>query len=525
MAEYLQLPSGVVVPEAAFAAKPGAVPLGEVATTLDGRDITRGYVDGLPLLPPQDTVLQARGYYDYAIYDEVLRDDQVKGTFESRRRAVVSKEWEVLAGGEKRLDKAAAAFIEETLDHIRFDDITEKMLYGVFYGYAVGECLWKREGARVMLDVLKVRDRRRFGFRPTGQLVLKTSRNPDGEELRPRKFWHFATGATHDDEPYGLGLAHWLYWPVLFKRNGIKFWLIFLEKFGMPTGVGKFPTNASPAERTKLLAAVRAIQADSGVIIPEGMALELLEAARSGTADYTALHDRMNAAISKVVLGHSAGADSTPGRLGGEDMANDVRDDLIKADSDLVCHSANASWVRWLVDWNFPGAAYPKIWRRVEDEPDLLATAQRDEKVAGLGFKPTLKYITETYGEGWKEKAPEPPPVPDAAAAGQPDTSPAAGQGDDGSAPSFADPADSPPDYPEAAAATLGRAAEKHMRDWLDVLRAILETAGSLQEAQQQIEAAYADLDPGPMTAVLGEALAAAELAGRFDAQDAGDGA
>lgn len=558
----------------------------EVATTLDGRDITRGYVDGLPLLPPQDTVLQARGYYDYAIYDEVLRDDQVKGTFENRRRAVVSKEWEVIPGGDKRIDKAAAAFIEETLDHIRFDDVTDKMLYGVFYGYAVGECLWARDGRHVVLDMLKVRDRRRFGFRPTGDLVLKTSSNPDGEELKPRKFWHFATGATHDDEPYGLGLAHWLYWPVLFKRNGIKFWLIFLEKFGMPTGVGKFPSNASPAERTKLLAAVRAIQADSGVIIPEGMALELLEAARSGTADYTALHDRMNAAISKVVLGHSAGADSTPGRLGGEDTANEVRDDLIKADSDLVCHSANASWVRWLVDWNFPGAAYPMVWRRIEDEPDLLATAQRDEKVASLGFKPTLEYIRETYGDGWEEAAPATSPesgdqsaTGDAPAResaqgsaqkfdaalinaysmgverfarmgmeipqnhiyetfGLPKPSPgdarlvplrSATPGEpqqDAGDPSFADAIDSPPDYPQVAAATLGRAAEAHMRDWLDVLRAILDTAGSLQEAQAQIEAAYADLDPGPMTAVLGEALAAADLAGRFEAQQGdGDGA
>ncbi|HHA2395755.1 TPA: DUF935 family protein, partial [Stenotrophomonas maltophilia] len=106
--------------------------------------------------------------------------------------------------------------------------------------------------------------------------------------------------ADHDDEPYGLGLAHWLYWPVLFKRNGLKFWLIFLEKFGMPTAVGKYDTNATDPEKAKLLQATRAIQTDSGIIMPKGMELALLEAGRSGTADYKALQDYMDATIQKV---------------------------------------------------------------------------------------------------------------------------------------------------------------------------------------------------------------------------------
>ncbi|WP_449423647.1 phage portal protein family protein, partial [Rhodanobacter lindaniclasticus] len=57
---------------------------------------------------------------------------------------------------------------------------------------------------------------------------------------------------------------------MLFKRNGLKFWLIFLEKFGMPTGVGKYDATATDGEKAKLLQAVRAIQTDSGMIIPKG---------------------------------------------------------------------------------------------------------------------------------------------------------------------------------------------------------------------------------------------------------------
>lgn len=393
----------------------------EIATTRDGRDITRGYVDSLPLLPPQDSILQLKGYGDLRIYQEVLRDDQVKTCLEQRISAVISRPWEVRPGGDKRIDKQAAQFIEEQLAALDFDNITEKMLYGVFYGYGVAEALWKVNGSRIVIDAIKVRDRRRFGFGPDMRLKLKTSAKPLGEDLPDKKFWTFATGADHDDEPYGLGLAHWLYWPVFFKRNGIKFWLVFLEKFGSPTAVGKYPAGTPDDEQNKLLDALQAIQTDSAIVIPEGMVAELLEATRGGTADYTALYDRMDAAIARVTLGQTASTQGTPGRLGNDDLQADVRADIVKADADLVCQSFNATIVKWLVEWNFPGAALPTVWRVLDEEEDLNTRADRDTKIAGMGFKPSLKYVQDTYGGEWVEKTATPiEALPGNSATGQP---------------------------------------------------------------------------------------------------------
>jgi hypothetical protein len=85
----------------------------------------------------------------------------------------------------------------------------------------------------------------------------------------------------------------------------------------------------------------------------------------------------------------------------------DVRQELVKADSDLVNASANQAWVRWLIDWNYPGAAYPTLWRRLEDEPDLKPQAERDKILFDMGYTPNPAYVVETYGEGFEQ--PEPP--------------------------------------------------------------------------------------------------------------------
>ena len=382
----------------------------ELAPPDDGIALaTEGYLNTLKANP--DSVLAARGV-SLDVYDELLRDDQVRSTLQQRRTAVVETEWTVEPGGESPLDQEAADFIREQLMRNRIDHRTDLMLYGVFYGWAVAECIWGLEDGRVVLADLRVRERDRFGFNYRGDLMLIRADAPQGVPMPERKFWTFTAGASHDDNPYGLGLAHSVYWPVFFKRNGIKFWSIFLEKFGMPTAVAKLPpgTYDQAAERRKALAALRQIQTDAGVVIPDTMVIELLEAARSGTADYATLCERMDAAISKVVLSQTMTTDNGSSLAQAKVHAG-VAGAVIKTDADLICDSLTRGPVRWLVEWNFPGAAIPRVWRNTSPPEDLNARAERDGKVSALGYEPTEEYIEQTYGPGWRKKeAPAMPP-------------------------------------------------------------------------------------------------------------------
>jgi len=477
------------------------LPNREIATTGNGRDITRPYTGQLMI--PTDTIVTGRGGGDLLIYERVLAEAQVKATFAQRRSAVTSAEWQVDAASNRRVDKRAADHLREQLQCVGFDRLTDRMLYGVFYGYAAAEIIYGRKDGLLTWDSIKVRNRRRFRFGEHGDLRLITPTNPyPGEDAPAPYFWHLATGADHDDEPYGLGLAHWLYWPVLFKRNGLKFWLTFLEKFGMPTAVGKYDANATSDERNKLLAATEAIQSDSGIIIPEGMTLELLEAARSGTADYKTLHDTMDATIAKVVLGQSASSEGTPGKLGSEDLQSDVRADIVKADADLICESFNLGPVRWLTQFNFPDADPPRVFRVLDEPEDASALAERDSKIFALGFVPGLDYVRETYGDHWTPAQPglTSGSLPIAFAA----NSDAARQHDN---------------YLDNLIAALADQAGPITDDWIARIRADVLAASSADDLLGRLSLLLADLPLDKLGGIIEQASGVAHRAGVSDAE------
>lgn len=488
----------------------------EIATSRDGRDITRGWLSALMHAPVDDKILIERGGGDYQVYEEVLRDDRVRAGVNQRVYGVIAKPWEVKPGGKRAIDKAASDFIREQLAGIEFDKITLKMLHGTFYGFSVAEILLAREGSQIVLDKkrkgIKVRNRRRFAFDGDGQLRLKTVSSAMPGELMPdRKFWVAEFGSDHDDAPYGLGLAHYLYWLVWLKRNVTRFWAVYLEKFGTPTALGKYPRNAEKMEKDRLLEALRAMQRDSSIIIPQDMEASLIEAMRSSAADHKGFIDQINEAIPMICVGQAATVNGTAGKLGNDAEREAVKDAILKADSDMLSESFNRSVVTWLCEWNFPGAVPPTVYRVFSDE-DLDTRIDRDKKISEMGFKPTLKYIKETYGGEWEESA-----VPDSGA--NPTQS---GNENKKDTKDFAetDEADIDPTSSDSQTDILADQSANAGKVILDKVRELVDNAESLEQLRDGLLAAYGDMDSSQLVNVMELAFIAAELSGRYDVQE-----
>lgn len=361
-----------------------------------------------------DTILQREGGHDLKLYEAVLDDDVAASAFQQRRLAVISRPWEVEPGDDSAQAKAAAEHLREQLNRIPWDKICDRMLFGRWFGYAVAEAIYEiGPDGKIWLEDILVPDRKWFGFSNAGELRLKTSDNPSGEALPPNKFWAYRAGASHDFTPYGVGLAHWCYWPVWFKRNVIKFWAVYLEKFGMPTALAKFPIGSTQEVIDNSLAAAAAVGRDAAVAVPTDVELTLLAEGRSSGDSYEQFIGEMNDALLRVILSQTGTSKSEAQGLGGSqsEVMKDVRDEVVRADSDMLHESFNATIARWLTAWNFgPNVAPPKLYRTLEDQEDINSIVERDVKLKGLGWRRTEESAREIYGEGYELAEPEPQP-------------------------------------------------------------------------------------------------------------------
>jgi phage gp29-like protein len=497
-----------------MARQPKTPTYNEIATIDNGRDIDRGYYLQ-PLLSYQDSILKVRGGNDLRIYETIARDDQVKAALEQRRNRILSWEWSVEPGKRRFMeatdqDQKAADYLRETLEAIAFDNIIGKMHWGTWYGYAVGELMYAKDGQYVVLDDtrggIRVKRARRFRFGKEMDLRLITQGDRwEGESLDPMKFWYYSYGADNDDDPYGLGLAHYCYWPVTIKRDGIVAWMAFFKKFGRPFRLGKYQPGTSETEQQKLKSVVRAFGTDDGGIVPDGMVIELIESSRNGTADHSQVADYMDRAIAKIILGETMTLEAEGGQYKG-DIHEQVLDSMCQTDSDLMSFSFVDKVVRPLCWYNRAtlgeDVALPMVWRRPPEGEDVARAAKIYLDLKSAGFEPEdLEQVNSTFGGQWRRTGEMVDPLFD-------------------EEPEFAE-GDPPIDQAELDAYLT----EISDADLLEQLKPIIDpvldrlVSGDTEGALEDLATIYPEMNSDGLVAILERAFFVAEVWGRINSE------
>jgi len=489
-------------------------PIKDEIASVGIRDITIGYIGNILLNP--DTVLATEGRgAGLKIYEDLERDDKVYAALQTRKTAVSGKEWQVTPASEEGADVDIAAFIEKTLLALPFGDIIKSLLDAKLKGFAVAEVLWKvSHDGKIGIHEIIGRDQRRFTFALDRSLRLLTPQHLlEGEEVPDRKFIVLSSGSKIGN-PFGSGLGSRLYWPVWFKKNGIRFWSIYLEKFGSPTVVGKYPPGTEKPQRDALLKAIEAIQQEAAVTIPDNIIIELLESQRRGTTDsYKSFMAYWDKSIAIVTLGQSLTTDvGDSGSRALGDVHNEVRLDLVKDDADDIAEALNCQLIPWLVDFNFPGVTeYPKFWIRTEPEKNLLDLAERDERlVTKIGLPIAKKYFYDTYD------IPEPAEDEELVSPSPPDTGNETKGGIETSA--FARAINQSSDSVDPLVDRL--MLEADLNPMIDPIAKLVAEADSLEDLKDRLLDRYKEMDPVHLGDLLQQALATAELAGRFEATE-----
>lgn len=344
-------------------------------------------------LPDPDIVLRKQGK-DMKVYRELLCDPHVFACIQSRKAGVLSLEWDICRGEDK--DKNAE-LIEELLKKLDIYRLISDILDATSFGFQPLEIIWGKVDNLVLPMEVKAKPSEWFCFDDENNLKFRTKESYFGEELPQMKFLCPQSNACYDN-PYGERTLSKVFWAVTFKKGGLKFWVVFTEKYGIPHLIGKHPRGASKEETDELADLLEDMVQDAIAVIPDDSSVEIQEANKSSSAEiFEKLIDKMNAEISKAILGQTLTTEiGSSGSYAASNTHMGVRQDIIDADKKLVEKTIN-QLIQWIYDVNFPNEEAPVFEMFAPEDVDLTL-AQRDKILYDTGVKFTKEYFIKTYG-------------------------------------------------------------------------------------------------------------------------------
>lgn len=443
------------------------------------------------------------------LFQEIEEKDlHLQSVIQTRKLAVAGLEWEVHPATEDTKDTKIAEAAKEMLTYvIGLEEAFLDILDAIGKGFSVCELIWEYTEGKVWVKNLEWVHQKRFTFFDDKQNILYipqllTDLAPVyGEPLQPHKFVYHRH-KSRSGFPSRGGLYRTVAWFYLFKNYDIKDWMTFNDLFAVPMRIGKYMPDSTKSEIETLKEAVFNLGNDSAAVISDSTKIELLESTLRGNINsFKDFADYCDKAITKAVLGHTGSSDSTPGRLGGEDEASDIRADLKRHDAraleNTVRHQILAPWVFF----NYGAeVAIPKFQFHTEDEEDTEKLARvYSILVKEMGFKGIPEsHIYEKFGIP-KPEGDEPTvqfqqstPIPFSQFVGK--------------------------DQEDAIAGYINRLEKEASLDdlWTPILKLINESK-SLEELKEKISSVYSEVDTKSLADILQRALVTAELIGRFE--------
>ncbi|MBN2690563.1 MAG: DUF935 family protein, partial [Burkholderiaceae bacterium] len=369
----------------------------------------------------QASMGQARDYL-LAAADVEEKDLHYRAVLQTRKLSVAGLPLVISPADDSRAAKKAAELAQAAVDAIGAGDLLVQLLDALSKGYAVGEIVWRLDGAQWLPQAVLPRPPEWFQFdRITGRQLRLVDGSFDGAELPAMKFVVHAP-AVVSGLPILGGLARSALWAWVFKSYALRDWAAFAELYGQPIRLGKYDASATREDIAVLKKAVFDIGSDAAAVLPASMALEFVETGgKTASADlYEKLIGYIDHQVSKAVLGQTLTTDQgSSGSLAQATVHNEVRADLIRADARALAATLLRDLITPVVRLNLGEAApLPHVELKVEEPEDMAALAVQLTQLGALGVRIPEAWVREKWGipEAAADEAVLGAAMPDAAA-------------------------------------------------------------------------------------------------------------
>ena len=352
-----------------FKEKLGKVPTGEVA-------VTKSLLTGLNFLPYNpDDLVRSKGK-GLRLYQEMTREPFIKAALLQKKTKLLKVGWDVIPASKDPKHIEQAAFIKWNLG-TRLAGTFSRDLYemcdALDNGFSVSEKVfeiveegkWKDKAA---YKNLKSKDPDFFDFdtddygnlKKDGLLLSNPILGSHQKPLNASKFVIFSYLMRYENF-YGqsdLRAAYRAYW---IKDTSWKLRCIYIERFSGNNLKGTYPKNDTAA-KDKLLEIFRTWKTETGIAIPEGTEIEVLQLATSSDSEYERAINSCNKEIQIGILGQVLTMDTGEKGNGSRALGQihgGVLDDFVWFLDEIIKADVNLQIIRPLIDLNWETDEYP----------------------------------------------------------------------------------------------------------------------------------------------------------------------
>jgi len=339
------------------------------------------------------------------------KDSRIGGVLQTRRVAVSSLKWEIIPASSKPEDEERAAQMREYIQAIpQLRESMTTLLDAIGRGYSGLEIHWEYKDNQLLPSELTWVHPSRWTFYGVdsnaanplifyGTPQLLTDENPSlGIPLQPFKFI-FHRARHRAGYPNTSGLCRALVWYWLLKNYSLKDWAVLLERYSMPFRYATYPDGTEDDEKLDMMNELAQMGTDGFGIVRDDAEIHFVDALNAGhTTTNKEFAEYLDKEITILVLGHAGLSEGTPGKLGNEQAASDLRQDLLAADAMQLEETLNDQLLLPISIYNFgEDVAPPRLQFSVDPPIDLQREADRDIKILGTGIATSERAFREKY--------------------------------------------------------------------------------------------------------------------------------
>ncbi len=345
----------------------------------------------LGMLPNPDKILRNKGY---DAVRNLTNDPHVRSCIQSRKAGVLSLETQLR---QDNSDNTVYKFVKKALKTLDIQSIIRNILDAPLYGFQVLEIIWNKNQSGYWPNKVIARKQEFFELGGDGNMYYKSPAGLQNQLLPEYKFL-VAIYEKSAAKPYGESLLAKCFWPTTFKNGGMRFWVNYIEKFGMPAVIAQYQRGASQDEINKLAEILSEMSDENIMVTPEDITIEMKETNKASSAElFHALIKHCNSEISKALLSQTLTTELDGGSLAAAETHFKVREEIIHSDIGLVEKMIN-DLIGMIVSLNFVGKSAP-IFSIIRQNADMDKIWKRDLDLLNSGkITFSKEYWIENYG-------------------------------------------------------------------------------------------------------------------------------